>query len=161
MIDLITARTEADALAIREVRQIPYADMTAAQKQIYDTGIGAYRHTDLNRVGQACAELYTAITDAGYTVTGYTPLRTDWARGERPTPEDMEVYLATVNSIKQALNAPQSLPASMRHISYTDANNIEKLLKEVDDILTRLSAIFLRSGTQYSGTQIYIAEAIT
>lgn len=159
-VELITDRTQAEVDAANAVNKIKREDMTADELAIYNSGRGAYRHTDLNRVGQACAELYTLITGAGYDVPNYTALRTDWARGERPTPEDMEVYLATINAIKGALNASQDIPASMRFLDYEGANNIEKMLLEVEDLLTRLSAIFIRSGTQHSGTQFYIAEAI-
>lgn len=160
MLDLITNRAQGDVTAARLLNRKKYADMTADEQNAFNAGLGAYRHTDLNRVGLACAEMYAALTDAGYATPGYTALKTDWTDSDRPTKAEFETYLATVASIKAALPAQTPIPSTMRRLTTDGANNIEKLLLEVEDILSRLFAIYIRSGTQYSGTQFYIAEAI-
>ena len=159
--ELITNRSNAELQAAQSIRHIKYADMTAEQKQVYNSGLGAYRYTDVNRVGAACAEIYAIVTGYGYTVPNYTALRQNWTDSERFMPSDAQQYLATINAIKQAFNASQSIPASMQHISYEDANNIEKLLQEVDALFKRISSVFIRSGVYYGGATMYIKEAAT
>ena len=156
--ELITNRTALDAAAIREVEAIKYTQQTQAQRQIYNYGIGAYRHTDFNRVGAACAELYDLITANGETVPDYVPLRTDYIRDEDISFAEMTQYLATVAALKAAYSASTPIPANMRFITYEDANNIERLLLEVEDILIRRAKIYPRSGVYVSGAVWYIPE---
>jgi hypothetical protein len=161
---LITDRTENDVALAASLKSKKYINMSAAEKDVYNSGKGAYRYTDLNRVGKACADLYLIATGAGYTVPNYTALRTDWHEKERPTPAEMAQYLATVNALKTAFNASQQAPANMRHITYEDANNIEKLLNEIDGIFYKMKSVYLFSqisrlhSTSYCGYAVYIPE---
>jgi hypothetical protein len=156
--NLITDRTDLEVYEGNQLNGIKYADMSVAQKTAYGAGRGAYRHTDANRVGQACAEIYAIAQSYSYDIPGYVALRTDYTAQERPTPAEMTQYLATVNAIKTAFSASQTLPATMRFITYEDANNIEKLLAEVNDIMERMLSIFVRCGVWYSAGVFYIVE---
>lgn len=159
--NLITDRTAADTQRKKELAAKGYANMTTAEKTEWNAGLkGAYKYSDLNRVGQACADMYAALTEAGYAVPGYTALPINWARGDRPTPADLQTYLATVAAIKAALPTATPIPSTMRRITVEDANNIEKMLLEVEDILNRIARTYVRSGVYHSGAVIYVAEAI-
>lgn len=157
--NLITDRTDLEVYEANQLDGIKYADMTVEQKAAYSSGRGAYRHTDANRVGQACAEIYAIAQAYSYDIPGYVPLRTDYTAETRPTPAEMTQYLATVNAIKTAFSGSQTLPQTMRFITYEDANNIEKLLAEVNDIMERMLSVFVRSGMYFSGAVIYPKEA--
>ena len=155
--NLITDRTVADAQRKRELAAIGYDDMTADEKTEWNAGLkGAYNAADLNRVGQACADLYTALTGAGYAVSGYVALKTDWTNSDRPTKAQLTTYLSTVSAIKAVLPAVTDLPSTMKSLTYEGANNIEKLLVEVDDILNRIIAVYVRSGEWNSGNVFHI-----
>lgn len=156
--NLITDRTDLEVYEANQLNGITYANMTVAQKAVYDAGRGVYRHTDANRVGEACAEIYAIAQSYSYDIPGYVPLRTDYTAQTRPTPAEMTQYLATVNAIKMAFSASQALPQTMRFITYDDANNIEKLLAEVNDIMERMLSVFVRSGVYHSNAVIYAKE---
>lgn len=156
---LITDRTAADVAEVKDLHERANAGDSAAAYQLKTESLkGAYNAQDLNRVGTACAYLYALITDLGYAVDGYTALRTDWAIVNVPTEAEMTTYLSTVAALKAVFSAAQSVPASMNALTYDGANNIEKLFLEIDNIMKRLSAIYIRSGAwnAYSGTGFYI-----
>ena len=157
--NLVTNRTEGHVSQARELNKKVYSDMYLPEKMLFDNGIGAYRpNVDMNRVGEACAELYAALTEAGYAVSGYVALKTDWTDTDRPTKAQFNTYLATVAAIKAALPTTTPLPTTMKNLTTTGANNIEKLLGEVDSLLFRLRAIYVRSGEYNSGAVLYPAE---
>lgn len=97
---------------------VPYYGIvpTAATK-------GAYNYTDLNRVENAVKELSEKL---GLTLT----TKTDWAMWDIPRSSDMERYLANVKAIREYIGSSTELPDSMDNLTYTDANNIEKILVE-------------------------------
>lgn len=154
---MITDRTSADVQRVKELAAKGYANMSNNEKLEWIDGLkGAYNAADLNRVGQACADLYTALTGAGYAVSGYVALKTDWTNSDRPTKAQLTTYLSTVSAIKAVLPAVTDLPSTMKSLTYEGANNIEKLLVEVDDILNRIIAVYVRSGVWNSGAAMYI-----
>lgn len=128
--------------------------MSAIDTLIYDRSAnevgrnskGSYNASDLNRVGEACAELYATLTRYGYSVPGYTALKTDWGIGNIPTAAQMETYLATVAALKAAILATQELPETMEHLTVEGANNIERLLAEIDLLIRRMVRAFLRTA---------------
>ena len=131
------------------------------------TNKGSYNATDLNRVANACAYLNGIFNSFGYIVDGYSPLKNDWyssgtvcADGNIPTQTQMQSYISTVAALKAALSAAQQIPSTMDRLTVEGANNIEKLLLEVESQLQRLSAIFVRSGAwnAVSGLAIYAAN---
>ena len=156
---LITDRTSYDVERVKSLAEkISTGAATQAEITEYLTDLkGAYNASDLNRVGTACAYLYGLLSDYGYIVTDYIPLRTDWALTDIPTQAQMSDYIQTVAALKAVWNAAQTIPASMEQINYQDANNIEKLLVEVDDQIRRVTAAFVRSGAwnAVAGLTIY------
>lgn len=140
-------------------------DRTTADIGVTDKG--SYNATDLNRVAEACEYLNGIFNDLGYSVDGYSPLKNDWysdgavcTDGNIPVQTQMQEYLSTVSSLKAVFSAEQKLPSTMRHLTVDDANNIEKLLLEVESQLQRLSAIFVCSGAwnAVAGLTIYAAN---
>ena len=158
--NLITDRTAADATLKKELAAIGYDNMSAEQKALWDAGLkGSYNASDLNRVGAACAELYALLIGAGYAVNGYVALRTNWADTARPTPAELAQYIGTVAAIKSALPTSTLIPSTMRRLTVEGANNIERLLLEVEDILTRLKSIYIKSGVYHCGATLHVLEA--
>ena len=113
---------------------------------------GAYGKTDLNRVASAMAYLSQRFASAGYSVPVSSP--TDWANGDIPTKGDMDTYLDDLRRIRAALavmDPTPSAPGSMDYLTWAKANDIEKILVDVDDALGRLLLSPFYSGEIYSG----------
>lgn len=113
---------------------------------------GAYGKTDLNRVASAMAYLSQRFASAGYSVPVSSP--TDWANGDIPRKDDLDTYLDDLRRIRAALavmDPTPSAPGSMDYLTWAKANDIEKILVDVDDALGRLLLSPFYSGEIYSG----------
>lgn len=101
---------------------VPYTEILATEATK-----GAYNYSDLNRVERAVAEISDRLK-LGLTT------KTNWSMWDIPTASDMERYLNNIAVLRQQVaddeNVPK-LPTSMNHLTYTDANNIELVLKAV------------------------------
>lgn len=150
---LVTDRTEADVSRYSELRDKGWAEMTTAEKAEWVAGMkGAYNASDLNRVASAMAYLSQRFASAGYSVPVSSP--TDWANGDIPTKGDMDTYLDDLRRIRAALavmDTTPSAPGSMDYLTWAKANDIEKILVDVDDALGRLLLSTFYSGEIYSG----------
>lgn len=119
---------------------------------ITDRKGGFYNASDLNRVGAAVEYLAERLNSAGYLIA-VTP-KTNWTIGDTHDITDMDSYLANVAEIRAALSVLPStpnLPENMRFIMYEQANDIEKVLKDVDWLINNMIAAFYYSGELYSG----------
>ena len=147
---------------------------------------GAYNYTDLNRVEEAvdyvADELVQADTDirqyavdmdvawddafavpydpADYSLT----VKTDWADTDIPSATQMARYISNLKLIQAAIPDASAawIPDSMNMINWENANDIEKLLKDVDiavALLVEVKKGLIRSAlaVNYSG-EIYSGE---
>ena len=150
---LVTDRTEADASRYSELRDKGWAAMTTAERAEWQSGMkGAYNASDLNRIASAMAYLSQRFASAGYSVPVSSP--TDWANGDIPRKDDLDTYLDDLRRIRAALavmDTTPSAPGSMDYLTWAKANDIEKILVDVDDALGRLLLSPLYSGEIYSG----------
>ena len=150
---LVTDRTEADVSHYSELRDKGWAEMTTAEKAEWVAGMkGAYNASDLNRVASAMAYLSQRFASAGYSVPVSSP--TDWANGDIPRKDDLDTYLDDLRRIRAALavmDTTPSAPGSMDYLTWAKANDIEKILVDVDDALGRLLLSPFYSGEIYSG----------
>lgn len=150
---LVTDRTEADASRYSELRDKGWAAMTTAERAEWVDGMkGAYNASDLNRVASAMSYLSQRFASAGYSVPVSSP--TDWANGDIPRKDDLDTYLDDLRRIRAALavmDTTPSAPGSMDYLTWAKANDIEKILVDVDDALGRLLLSPFYSGEIYSG----------
>lgn len=150
---LVTDRIEADVSRHRELTDKGWAEMTTAEKAEWVAGMkGAYNASDLNRVASAMAYLSQRFASAGYSVPISSP--TDWANGDIPTKGDLDTYLDDLRRIRAALavmDTTPEAPESMDYLTWAKANDIEKILVDVDDALGRLLLSPFYSGEIYSG----------
>ena len=116
---------------------------------------GTYNYTDLNRVIANSNTIAQALNDAGIPIT-LTWSRSNWTRTQIPDDAYMAEFIANVNLIKAALpnNAPDA-PASMSYLTFEGANNIEKILQEINTLLNNMLSTFPRSGSAIRGAVIY------
>ena len=113
---------------------------------------GFYNDTDLNRVGAAMAYIRDRFNDNGYGVD-ISP-DTAWTESDIPTPDDMALYLGCLGTLRAVLPLPEGtpkVPDSMENLTYVTANDIEKILETIDDVLTKSLTFLWYSGDLYSG----------
>ena len=129
-------------------------DRTLADVQAMNAK-GTYNKEDLNRVIAACDEIAAELTAAGFPVS-LTWSRSSWTVANIPTTDEMQNYLDNIATIKAALpnNAP-AVPASMAYLDYQGANDIEKILYEIQILVHNIVATYPRAGVWNSGGVIY------
>ena len=94
-----------------------------------------YGVADFNRVEYAVEAMADAISNEGYYF--FPTVNTNWTTGSTwtvtPSLENMSRYLSNVVAIRDTFPAmtDYELPITMEYIDYNDANNIEKILKEI------------------------------
>lgn len=154
---LITDRTQADADRVDEMSAKGISGMTTAELSEYMAGMkGAYNAKDLNRVEEAM--VYVAGRLAAYSYPVTLQARRTWARTDVLTPALIAPYLADLRTLRGALPVPggtPSVPANPEDMTFEEANDIEKILADLDRLLTLMVQSFLRCGnaTTYSGAR--------
>lgn len=155
MLDLVTDRTLDDYRRWLELRNKGWANMSAAERTEWAAPMkGAYGISDLNRVGAALNYLLRALADATYLSGDEFTAKENWTATEVPTANDLSNLLLMVATIRGALTVWASTPrtpADTGTLDYTGANNIEKILADVDQLVTNMIAAQYYSGELYSG----------
>lgn len=155
MMPCVTDRTQADVDRVKALNAKGWEAMTEAERTEWLAGLkGAYNVSDLNRVEHNVAYLAELLGEYGYSVT-VSP-KVDWQVDDIPCAADMDAYLSDVKALKAAFYGTTPLPESMNKISYTDANNIEKLLLEIETYINRMVAGFRKCGTFKSGQGVIL-----
>lgn len=153
-LDLITNRTQADVDRVATLTaRVSAGTATAAELAEWQSDLkGAYNASDLNRVGSAVAYVAGRLNGYGYAVTVNPKL--DWTVSDIPTAGQMAAYLADVAALRGAIAVMASTPPtpdSASGLTWREANNIEKILTDVDELLTRMAAAWFYSGDLYAG----------
>lgn len=128
MIELITDRTEAHVLKLKELQAKGWAKLTTEEQDMWYgyAAKGGYNYTDLNRVESAVAEMSEDL-ELGLVT------KTDWTLWDFPARADMARYLENVRKIRNAVwggNGLPELPIRMDYLTYKEANTIETVLLE-------------------------------
>lgn len=160
--NLIFDRSEEDVSRVVNIAEhLTSGTATAAELSEWLSGMkGGYSYRDLNRVGAAMEHLVTKLLQYGYTIPGYIPSPV-WKETDVQTPEQMEQYRKNVQAIRDRLKIAASVPnapADMEGLNYVEANNIERILFEVEDAIIRMEQVFPRSGVYHSNGVIYIPD---
>lgn len=145
---LITDRTEEDVERAAELSAKGIGSMEPGELAEFLSGMkGAYNATDLNRVEAATVYVAERLRGYGYAVTLQTG-RT-WADSDIPTPAMLAPYLSNVAALMDALSVfettPRVLP-DMENFTWQEANNIEKILLDIERLLTLMAQSFQRCG---------------
>lgn len=151
---LITDRTEHDVARWRELHDKGWAAMTTSERSEWMGEMkGRYSFTDMNRVEGAVETLSARFINDGYLTTPLS-VKTDWNRWSVPTKTDMERYLGNVETLRGLITVYPSTPATPtinQRMNYKRANDIEKILVDLDDILTKIPNSRFYAGEIYSG----------
>lgn len=132
MFDLITDRSQADVINNRPK--------------------GNYNYIDLNRIENACNYLQGVFNSYGYRII--LNVKKDWQMTDFPTQSEMVRFLSNVRRLVEVYyvlpNTPV-LPISIDRLTYIGANNIEKNLRDMETVLTLMSAHFRYNGELFAG----------
>lgn len=156
-LNLITNRTQADVDRVAQLTgRVSAGTATAAELAEWQSNLkGAYNASDLNRVGAAVAYVAGRLNGYGYAVT-VNP-KQDWTGSDIPdipTAGQMATYLRDVSALRGAIAVMASTPPtpdSANNLTWQEANDIEKILVDVDELLTRMAAAWFYSGDLYAG----------
>lgn len=120
---------------------------------ITDRGPGTfYNVSDLNRIGEAVRYLAERFTLLGYAVS--VAPKTDWTEDNVPTRKQLETYRRNIAELRRQLTVMRSTPKTpetMLFLDYLKANNIEQILFDLDELLTKSREFQLFSGELYAG----------
>lgn len=145
---LITNRTQSDVTRWRTLHDRGWAGMTDDEKAEWTSGMrGAYNAADLNRVGEAIE--YIADLFGGFGFPIEIEPKTDWDIDDIPISQDLETYLSNVVAIRAMMSnipvypsgwqSPPDTPETMQHLTYEQANDIERILTDINDLLVWVS----------------------
>lgn len=116
------------------------------------TSGGFYDISDLNRVGNAMYYIAARLRACGWDVVA-TP-RTDWVFTDRVTPSAAKRFLTNLRKIRTALAlfaATPAVPSGAAPFTAQEANDIEKILIDVEDMVERTMAAYFYSGDLFAG----------
>lgn len=154
---LVTDRTAADYQHWEYLRDKGFENMTEAERAewLADDMKGAYHKGDLNRVGEALNYLRDRLTEAGYITyqTDFTA-KTNWTITSIPTAADLTYYLKCVSNIREAMAQFESTPPAPTDtgaLSIDEANNIEKILIDVETLINNMLAARLYCNDVFAG----------
>lgn len=116
---------------------------------------GAYNYTDLNRVENKVKELNELLIADGYMSQTLTT-KLDWALTDKFSSSDMQRYLNNIQEIRTALTSLTSTPytpTTMNYMSFETANNIEKILVDIEMLIRGMENYYVYSGVANAGQQ--------
>lgn len=119
------------------------------------TSKGAYNYTDLNRVETKVKELNEYLKTYNY-MTETLSTKLDWAMTDKfnQSNNNNNRYLSNLRKIRQALatipTTPQ-VPSTMANLTYDKANDIEKMLIDIEMLIHGLENYQVFSGVSNSG----------
>jgi hypothetical protein len=142
-------RTKEDVLRWRELHDKGWLAMTEDERNEWSGYMkGRYTVVDLNRVESAVAVLAKLLSDLGY-VDSNIIVKTDWTNQDEFLYADVERYLTNVETLRSSIsvfrNTPRT-PLVTEKFNYVTANNLEKILYDVDTATSNLQKAWCCSG---------------
>lgn len=113
---------------------------------------GCYNYIDLNRVEEWCKYLSNLLNSYGYV--NLISEKTDWNIEDIQTVEQMARYLNNVKILMETFilkdNTPK-IPDTINKLTYSQANDIERILYDINELIDKMEATFRYSNTFHSG----------
>lgn len=119
------------------------------------TAKGHYNAVDLNRVGQAMQYIGNLLHNYGYSIK-ISP-KTDWTMNDIPNQSEMNWYVHDLVALRNVIPVYTSTPTVPQHmdkLTWQKANDVEKILFDLNEIITKMEKAWFYSGDLYSGDLI-------
>ena len=146
---LITDRTTQDVERVKALQAKAWQDMTEEEKVEWLSPLkGSYNYADLNRVEEAVAYVAGRLKEYGYLPS--LPDTRAWSVGDIPNAGDFARYLGNVAALRRAIVVWKSTPEAPNRInSVNEANALERILVDLNQLLNNMSKAWFYSGDLY------------
>lgn len=136
----IADRTEAD---------VSYAKANRGNESFNKGAFNPYY--DFNRIETNCEYLAGQLNAYGYSVL--ITVKTNWAEDDFPEQDEVDRIRNNVNTL---IDSFHKLPGSpdiryWNSLDWNDMNSLEQNIKNLDILLQRMAAVFLRCGDAHGG----------
>lgn len=152
---LITDRTQGDLIELERLQRKAKAG-TLTEEELAQWNLashrGGYNHTDLNRVADAVEYLTQRLNEWGYHVPVIP--RTQWTETGYYANSEFSAWLASVAAVRSVLTMPATTPyptANIRYMTIQMANDIEKILVDVEDVINTMISTLPLCGEAICG----------
>lgn len=160
-LNLITNRTPQDVERWKTLKAKGWVAMTEAERQEWvgvttptpSASKGMYTHRDLNRVEEAVNELARMLHEYGY-LCSEVQVKTDWSHTDDFWYGDVERYLGNIKLLRDCIRVKRSTPIAPNvtdKFNYETANNIEKILADISDLLDSIPQSWSYAGEIVTG----------
>ena len=152
---LITDRTQADVARVEQIAANMKAG-TASEAELAEWNTaslkGSYNATDFNRVGAAMQAVANRFNRLGYVVS-VSP-KVNWTETDVPNTAEIALYLSDLAILREVfavMRTTPAVPADMDGLTYEEANNIEKILEDINFLLNGSAQAWYYSEDVFSG----------
>ena len=150
---LITDRTSDDVDRVKILAKKAWQDMTSVERTEWKSAMkGAYNYTDMNRVEDAVA--YVADMLRRYSYLSITLDVRNWSENDIPTADDFARYFNNIAILRRAIPVWEdtpTVPGRTGGFGATEANALEQILVDIDQILSHARDAWFASNELYSG----------
>ena len=113
------------------------------------TSKGYYNYEDLNRIEKWCEYLSKFLKK--YNYFSEVKVKKNWSVTSFPTQSEMKRVHQNINNLKSSFIAFTSVPENLEYITFQKANKIEKILFEIDKIISYMENNFIYCGVSNCG----------
>lgn len=113
---------------------------------------GYYNASDLNRIGEWQTYIAELLNGYSYYVS-ITP-KTNWQIGDIPRQSDIDKIKDDTTKLKNAFYSKATTPSltiGINYIPYNTANDIEHIIKDLDELIENMIQSFIYCDTIYCG----------
>lgn len=150
---LITNRTAEDVERWRVLRNKGWSALTDEEKAEWLSSLkGSYNYLDMNRVESFVRYLTDRLNANGYLFHPIT--KSDWQVSDLPTKADIDRYFGNVARIRELLAVYETTPlapTTSKKFDYHDANNLEQILVDVEDLIVKIEQSWFYSNDVFCG----------
>ena len=114
-----------------------------------------YNWSDFNRVAEAMQYVAARLRACGWNIV-VSP-KGDWTRDDRPTLSAMQQYVGILEKLRSTLRLFAGTPAvpqfskDKNWLEVSEANDIEKILLAIEDMVQRTIDAYYYCGEVYAG----------
>lgn len=157
----VTDRTTEDVKRWKQLLSKGWSAMTDSERSEWlgelsvspSAAKGMYTHNDLNRVEGGVAYIIEELNALGHYVPPMT-VKTNWTYMDTITISDMERYFSNIATLRGVVGVyphTPDTPTIYDKLTYEIANDIEKILADIEEITLRGLRFQHYSGEVYSG----------